>query len=575
MSAASDGADAICSALSEAGVDTLFGVPGTQTVTLYEALRRSRIRAVTATHELAATFMAQGYFRASGGLAAVSAIPGPGFAFALAALPEASLDSAALVLLVGQPPVCPMGRRRSQAVDQVAMAGPVVKAVLQIDQPNRARRVLLEACGLAAGGEPGPVLVQVAPHVYREAASASEPGARPDDPAPDAAPDTLRAAAEFCATAERVLIYAGQGAADAADELERVVGRLGAVVATTPSGRGVLREDSGRVLPLDLTGDVAALNSVAAQCDAIVVLGAALSETGSFGFELDFPPQRLVRVDVSPAVLSTPPPARFCVQSSCRDFLTAVLAVLAQGDGGAAGRGFDADAAHALRARFRDRRAGGPSDAHIGGGSARQFFAALRRAVPADGCLVLDSGMHQLLARRHYLALAPRSLLFPTDFQSMAFGLPASIGAKVAQPERAVVALIGDGGFAMSGLELLTAVKLGLSLPVIVFDDRALGLIRMDQVLSFGRAHATELAPVDYAAMAQALGCAYASASSSDIEMQVRAAFARPGPTLIVVPVGDAPALRRAKNRHAIHRTVKAVFGERLVAALRSAFKRH
>lgn len=574
MSAVYTGAEAICAALSEAGVDTLFGVPGTQTVAFYEALRRSRIRTVTATHELAATFMAQGYFRASGRVAAISAIPGPGFAFALAALPEAKADSAGLLLFVGQPPACPHGRRRSQAVDQAAMARPVVKAVLQIEHADRAREVVLQACDLATAGEPGPVLVHVGSHVYREAVRVSAAPSRRSEPPARAAHDTLRAAAEFCASAERMLIYAGQGANGASDELGHVVAQLGALVATTPSGRGVLPEDSERVLPIDATGDVAALNSVAAQCDAILVLGAALSETGSFGFELQFPTERLVRVDAAPNVLAMSPAARFSVQSSCRDFLVAVLSLLAESGRHVSGRGFDASAARELRARFSDRRANGPSDAQVGGGRARTFFAALRRAIPVDGCLVLDSGMHQLLARRYFSALAPRSLLFPTDFQSMAFGLPASIGAKLANPARPVVAIIGDGGFVMSGMEILTAVKLGLSLPVIVFDDQALGLIRLDQLLSFGRSHATEVATIDYQAMSRALGCAYEISSCEDIEAQVRAALRRRGPTLIVVPVGDAPALRRATNRHAINQAAKAIIGERLIAALRSVLKR-
>lgn len=575
MSGAVNGAGAICAALDEARVETLFGVPGTQTVALYDALRRSRIRTVTATHELAAAFMAQGYFRASGRLAAVSVIPGPGFAFTLAALAEARLDSAALVLLVGSPPVCPMGRRRAQAIDQAAMAGPVLKAVLHIDRADGARQAILKACDLAVAGEPGPVLVQIAPQVYREQVpGAPVHPAQGDAPPQGVASGALRAAAEFCVSAERLLIYAGQGAADVGDELARVVHALGAVVATTPSGRGVLPEESERVLPLDATGDVTALNSVAAQCDAIVVLGAALSETGAFGFELDFPSERLVRVDVSPAVLATLPKARFAVTASSRDFLNAVLRVLETGDRRAANRGFDAAAAHELRTRFRDRRTNGPSDAQIGGEKASVFFAALRRAIPAAGCLVLDSGMHQLLARRHYPVQTPRSLLFPTDFQSMAFGLPASVGVKLAQPDRPVVALIGDGGFAMSGLELLTAVRLKLSLPVIVFDDRALGLIRMDQLLAYGHAHATELARIDYAAMARALGCAHARASCHDIEAQVSAALRRAKPTLIVVSVGDSPALRRVRNKHAIGRAAKALLGERLVAALRSTLKR-
>ena len=152
MSPVNNGADAICAALKAAGVDTVFGVPGTQTVPFYEALRRAGIKTITATHELAATFMAQGYYRSSGRLAAVSAIPGPGFAFTLAALAEASLDSAALVLLTVSPPVCPEGRRRSQAIDQATMAGPVVKEVIDVTDGSLISERVSRACRLAMSG---------------------------------------------------------------------------------------------------------------------------------------------------------------------------------------------------------------------------------------------------------------------------------------------------------------------------------------------------------------------------------------------------------------------------------------
>lgn len=570
MSAEPNGADAICAALRDAGVDTVFGVPGTQTVTLYESLRRSGIRTVTATDERAATFMAQGHFRASGRLAAVSTIPGPGFAFALSALPEAYLDSAAVVLLTGQPPVCDLGRRRAQSVDQATMASPVVKAIIDLTDAGEAASAMRTACARAMSGEPGPVIVQVAQSVYRQPAPAatSSPRAAVADEPVDVG--VLREAAAFCASADRVLFYAGQGAADVSEALHRVVGALGALVATTPSGRGVLREDWERVLPLDATGDREAFNAIAAECDAIVVLGAALSENGTVGFRLDFPQQRLVRVDRSPSVLAAAPRARFAVQASSRAFIEAIEAVLAYRGPRRAEQGFTASAAQRMRSQLHDRRIGGPSDARIGGGEPQEFFSALRRAVPADGCLVLDSGMHQLLARRHFPVLNPRGLLFPADFQSMAFGLPAAIGARLAQPQRAVVALIGDGGFAMTGLELRTAVRLRLPLPVIVFDDRALGLIRLDQLLSYGRAHATEFAPLDYAAMAQAIGCAHAYADCESVESVLAAAYRRNGPTLIVVPAGDAPALKRAARRHRIHQTVRALLGERLTATLRA-----
>jgi acetolactate synthase-1/2/3 large subunit len=419
-----NGADAICSGLKSAGIDIVFGVPGTQTVALYEALRQAQIRTVTASHELAATFMAQGYYRASGRLAAVSAIPGPGFAFALAALPEASLDSAALVLLTGAPADCPHGRRRAQSIDQRTMAGPVVKAVIDISDAAQAAHAVKRACALALSGEPGPVLVQVAEHVWREtppSVQSTSECAESTDPA-DA--DALRNAVEFVASARRILFYAGQGAVDAADDLRRLVSGLGALFATTSSGRGILPEDDDRVLAVDATWDFAGFNSVVRECDAVVVLGAALAENGTVGFGLEFPRDRLVRVDLSEAVLAAPPAARFSVRTSCREFVAELLDAVARDSEPTPRSGFDAVSARAMRARLRDRRSGGPSDARVGGGEAGAFFAALRRGLPADSCLVLDSGMHQLLARRHFVVTQPRGLLLPADFQSMAFGLP-------------------------------------------------------------------------------------------------------------------------------------------------------
>ncbi|MCX7901121.1 MAG: thiamine pyrophosphate-binding protein [Burkholderiaceae bacterium] len=567
MSAALNGAEALCAALVEAGIEAVFGVPGTQTVPFYEALRRSGLRTITATQELAACFMAQGYFRASGRLAAVSTIPGPGFSFALAAVPEAYLDGAGLVLLTGAPPLCPRGRRRSQAIDQAAMARPVIKAVIDATSAACIKDAVRRACRLARHGEPGPVLLQVATGALTESMSCDMPA--PDAEVAEQSYETKidDAAVKFCAAAKRPFFYVGQGALDAVVELRRAVEALGAVVATTPSGRGALPEDDERVLPLDATGDVDAVNGIIAACDVVVVLGAALSEAGTLDFRLKLPPERLVRVDVSTAVLALPPQARYSVQSTSRAFLQALLAQLHKD--GSAPRGFNRAQAQQLRARLQDRRCGGPSDARIGGGTAKEFFTALRRAIPVDGCLVVDSGMHQLLARRHFIVLQPRSLLFPTDFQSMAFALPAAIGVKLARPQAPVVALLGDGGFAISGMELRTAVAHRLALPVIVLADGALGLIRLEQLLTHGHAYATELSPFDYAAMADAVGCAYAHATGADIETHVRAAFDRSSPTLIAVAVGDAPALRHALQRRRLHRMLRAMLGERLLQTAR------
>jgi acetolactate synthase-1/2/3 large subunit len=196
------------------------------------------------------------------------------------------------------------------------------------------------------------------------------------------------------------------------------------------------------------------------------------------------------------------------------------------------------------------------------------FFAALRAALPRDAILTLDSGQHQMLARRHYRVLAPRALIAPSDFQSMGFGLPAALGAAVAAPERRVVALIGDGGFAMSGLELLTAVRERLPLTVVVFNDGALGLIRDQQHREFGRAHGTALHAPDYAGLAAALGAGYALVDG-DAEATLRAALAAAEPVLVEVRLGASARQREVRAKGLARAVTRRALGPRLLQVLK------
>ena len=141
--------------------------------------------------------------------------------------------------------------------------------------------------------------------------------------------------------------------------------------------------------------------------------------------------------------------------------------------------------------------------------SIEAFFGALRGAMPADSCLVLDSGLHQMLARRHFPVLGVGGLMLPADLQAMGFALPAAIGARLGRPERPIVALLGDGGFAMSGFELLTAVRERLRLTVVVFNDGHYGLIRKQQLGRHKHAYGTELHNPDFEGIAEACGARY------------------------------------------------------------------
>lgn len=203
-----------------------------------------------------------------------------------------------------------------------------------------------------------------------------------------------------------------------------------------------------------------------------------------------------------------------------------------------------------------------------GGDSVQAFFSSLRRGLPRESIMVTDSGLHQVLVRRHWPVLEPRGLVFPSDFQSMGFGIPAAIGAQLAAPERPVVALVGDGGFLMSGFELLTAAKEMIPVIVIVFNDGKLNLIRLQQLREYGREHGVVLPHLDFEQFAQAAGVPYFRVDG-DPARTIHDALDAGGPALVEVRVGDSAAVTRTRLKSLARETVRGVMGRSLVGWLK------
>jgi acetolactate synthase-1/2/3 large subunit len=542
-----NGAAHLCAILEAHGVKHVFGVPGSQDLALYEALRASRIRSVLTTNELAAGFMANGYYRASGRIAPLLTIPGPGFTWALTPVAEALQDSVALVHLVGRPPGSDH-RLHLQAIDQRAVAAPLVKGTFCIDEPSRIESELGKAIRLALEGEPGPVLVELTPHALESAAASAARGA----PAPQHAAggaDVGDVVASLLRAKHPVLLV-GQGAIGAASLVRELAELLGAPVFSTASGRGVLPEDHALALVFDgERGNAAVMNQLVASSDLVLVLGCKLGFSGSLGFTLKLPLERVVRVDTSEDALRVTYPAKTAFVASVEAFLGRVVPEIASCRGRHASTWKKDEIARWAR-RLREPTVDVPEPFVQGAETGRlaDFFSALRSALPRDGIVCADSGLHQQLLRRHFDVLAPRGLLFPSDYQSMGFGLPAAIGAKLAAPERPVVAVLGDGGFAMSGLELLTAVREDISLTVIVFNDGQLGRIRLSQLAASGRTNSVELSNPDFEAFASAVGASYACLNA-DAERILRASVERPGVKLLELRLGDSAGVHALRAR--------------------------
>ena len=558
------GATVLCAVLERLGVRAVFGLPGSETIELFEALRRSRLRTVLTTDERAAAFMANGYFRASGNIAAVTVIGGPGFTNALTGLAEASHDSAGMICLVVGSDRHPQKKFRLQAIDHQNVAAPLVKSVVRIAAAAELPQRINEAYARAATGEPGPVVVEISSSALTE--SAELPGGiprgmMPNNPEPSG--KQAEEAIEQLARSARVVLYVGQGAAGAAEQVIRLAESLHCPVMSTCSGRGTIPESH----PLSFHFDFGSgwggetINNLLHESDLIIALGCKFTHNGTGGFRLKIPPEKLIHVDASAEVLGANYPARLTVRCDVRDFLETLERYrerLAVRPGGWAPQELETWRQR-LQTEKHDLCRREPVISAEQSATCAAFFSALRAALPDDSCVVTDAGLHQTLTRRYFEVRCPRGLIVPTDFQSMGFGIPAAVGAKLAAPERPVVAIVGDGGFAMSGMELSTIVRERIPLVVVVFNDGKLGSIRLMQFEHTGWEHAVTLHNPDYAVFAESLGVSHVlwdPASPGTLADAVRGNETM----LIEVPLVDSPEYRRlrtaARARAAVRRTV-------------------
>ncbi|HKD17607.1 MAG TPA: thiamine pyrophosphate-binding protein, partial [Thermoanaerobaculia bacterium] len=512
-----------------------------------EALRTSRLRTVVATHELASSFMANGYARASGRPGVLTTIPGPGFTYALTGLAEALLDSVPLVHVLVAPATAPGRRFQLQALDQKAIVSPVVKRVIDVAAAREIETAVRTAYAVCREGEPGPVVVQIPATLFD--ADVEAPSDAPNSDLEPAAPD-VGPIARRLAAARRPLLYVGQGAENAANELFELVEATGAPVVTTTSARGVVPEDHPRVLRFDRRR-TNVLEDLVESADLVLALGCKFSHNGAHGFRLRLPADRLVHVDASPAVLGANYEASLTLVADVPRVLRALLASVPEGTRETSRWTDDEMRSWKDQAVAVSVRSGEPRVRGYRPPTPEKFFASLRRTMPRDSCLVLDSGLHQMLARRYFRVLCPRGMLLPADLQAMGFALPAAIGARIANPRRPVVALLGDGGFALSGLELLTAVREHLPLTAIVFNDGRYGLIYNRQVNAYGRAHGTSLRNPDIRGVAESVGARYLRMSGRS-ERRLAAAIRGSGVTVVEVVL-------RGRGRRRLPRTARSV----------------
>jgi acetolactate synthase-1/2/3 large subunit len=535
------------------GAEVVFGLPGTQNVHVFEGLRRAGLRTVVPTNEFAAGMMALGWSRIRGRTGVVVAIPGPGFALALGALAEADHDSVPLVLLTQTPPEGPGRRFQLQRLDQAGMAGSVTRACLTAGSREELAVRVDEAFAAAVAGEPGPVVLQVSEEILR-GQEGDDPGLQV--PAPWTAP--VRPVADRLREARRPVLLAGGGVRGASDALQRLATELRIPVVTTPSARGAVPEELDVAMGFEpMRTGLDHLNALLGEADLVLAVGAKLSHNATAGFQLRLPRERLVHVDASTEVLEANYPASLALQGDVPGLLRGLV------DEGLHPFEWTDDELALWRSRLRTPDSGYVAfepDLPDGVKGWGDVFAGLQDTLGPRSVVVADSGQHQFLARRYLEVHTPSGLLFPSDFQSMGFGIPAAIGAAVAAPDRTVVAVVGDGGFLMSASELAVAVREGVRLLVLVVADGHYGLIRTNQISAYGHVHGTRLPAVDIEGLALALGAHF-----EPVGADVAGAFARaethPGVTVLELSVRDSTAFTAHRVKTRVRESVHGVAG--------------
>jgi acetolactate synthase-1/2/3 large subunit len=367
---------------------------------------------------------------------------------------------------------------------------------------------IFEAYRCAVTGEPGPVYVEIPLELQLLRGDAGPLPAPPSAPPAPVPPDAdLDRAAALLASASRPGIFCGWGSVAATAELEALATRLGAPVATTLQGLSSFRGDHPLHAAFALGPSATPAGERAfADCDCLLAVGTRFAEipTGSYGARV---PANLVHVDINPAAIGANYPARVGLVGDARPTLAALLERLGPADAGAVSRAASVSAQIAVdKAAYAAEWAAHDPQGRV---NPATFMAALRRALPRDAVVVADDGNHTFLTAELLPILEPRTFFAPSDFNCMGYCLPATIGVKLAHPERTVVGIVGDGALRMTGLEALTATARGLGIVWFVFNDGELAQIAQVQSAPLNRKTCSVLGVLDIAAYAAAVGAEY------------------------------------------------------------------
>lgn len=512
-----NGSEILIECLKEQGVDTVFGYPGGAILNVYDELyKHTEIKHVLTSHEQGASHAADGYARSTGKVGVCFATSGPGATNLVTGIATAYMDSVPIVAITCNVTVPLLGKDSFQEIDISGITMPITKHNFIVKDVNDLADTIRRAFDIARSGRQGPVLVDVTKDVTANVTEYKARKLRIPLPKMDTITDSdIGEALHLIAKAKKPYVFVGGGAvaAGASEELKRFVELVDAPVCDTLMGKGAFDGTDRRYTGMLGMHGTKTSNLGVSECDLLVALGVRFSDR-VLGNPKTFASQaKILQIDIDPAEINKNILVDVSVVGDLREILKRLNEQIPQQH-------------HAeWMEKLEDYKARYPMTYHTEAFTGPYVIEKIYEMTKGDAIMVTEVGQHQMWAAQYYQYSSPRTLLSSGGLGTMGYGLGAAIGAQMANPDRQVVNIAGDGCFRMNMNELATAAREKLPLIEVIINNHVLGMVRQWQTLFYNKHYSATVLDdgVDFVKLAEAMGAEARRAASKE---EFEAAFA-------------------------------------------------
>ncbi len=527
------GAEIIINLLERQKIKIIAGIPGGANLPLYHALSRSKIRHILARHEQGAGYIAHGIARSTGETAVCFATSGPGVTNLLTAVADAYLDSTPLIAITGQVSTALLGTDAFQEVDTFGLTLPITKHNFLVRNARQLLEVIPEAFRIAGSGRPGPVVIDVPKNVQTEEAIFDEwPTIEVKKNHNPVNKIVVHKIASLIEKAERPVLYIGGGVVNsgASGLLLRLVERNSIPVVATLMGLGSF--PAGHPLFLGMLGMHGAryTNYILNEADLLLALGVRFDDRATGDVTQFCNQAKIVHIDIDPAEHNKLKKSDLVLTGDLKSVLEELFHLVPSGK-----RPEWIASISQMKVNYPFPADTNPDQFHP-----LNLIKKIGQLVSPDTIITTDVGQHQMWVAQSYPFRHPRTLLTSGGLGTMGFGLPAAIGAALANPNKQVICFSGDGSILMNLQELATLAELNLNVTVLILNNGLLGLVRQQQELFYDRTYIASRFTYnpDFAAIARGFGLPGIDLSkTADPEAILAETLAKPGPWIVNIPI--------------------------------------